>query len=61
MYTTPTIAELSTANMPGVYALTIDEGLEDAIRPWGAADSRAGDVTILHFAVPSPMTAGEPS
>ncbi|TIL79325.1 MAG: hypothetical protein E5Y89_12845, partial [Mesorhizobium sp.] len=25
VYTTPTIAELSAANMPGVYALTIDE------------------------------------
>lgn len=25
VYTTPTIAELSAANMPGVYALTVDE------------------------------------
>jgi glycosyltransferase involved in cell wall biosynthesis len=40
-----------------IYALTIDEGLEDEIRPWGQADSRVGDVTFLHYAVPSPMTA----
>jgi glycosyltransferase involved in cell wall biosynthesis len=40
-----------------IYALTIDEGLEDEVRPWGDAVSRAGDITVLHFAVPSPMTA----
>jgi glycosyltransferase involved in cell wall biosynthesis len=39
-----------------IYALTIDEGLEDDVRRWGRAESRDGDVTILHFAVPSPMT-----
>jgi glycosyltransferase involved in cell wall biosynthesis len=39
-----------------IYALTIDEGLEDEIRPWADAGSRRGDVTILHFAVPSPLT-----
>jgi glycosyltransferase involved in cell wall biosynthesis len=40
-----------------IYALTMDEGLEDEVRLWGDAVSRAGDVTVLHFAVPSPMTA----
>ena len=40
-----------------IYALTIDESLERDVLPWSDADSRAGDVTILHFAVPSPMTA----
>lgn len=40
-----------------VYALTIDEDLRDQIRPWSDPASRQGDVTILHFAVPSPMTA----
>jgi glycosyltransferase involved in cell wall biosynthesis len=40
-----------------IYALTRDEGLEGEVRPWGDAPSRDGDVTILHFAVPSPMTA----
>lgn len=40
-----------------IFALTIDEGLEDDTFPWGNAASRNADVTILHFAVPSPMTA----
>ncbi len=39
-----------------IYALTIDDGLDD-VRRWGGPDARDGDVTILHFAVPSPMTA----
>ena len=39
-----------------IYALTIDEGLEDEIRPWQDAAARDGDVTLLHFALPSPMT-----
>ena len=39
-----------------MYALTIDEGVED-VRPWADPDARGGDLTILHFAVPSPMTA----
>ena len=39
-----------------IYALTIDPDLEGDVRPWGGQESRAGDVTILHFAVPSPMT-----
>ncbi len=40
-----------------IFALSIDEGLEDEIRPWRHAAARDGDVTLLHFAVPSPMTA----
>jgi glycosyltransferase involved in cell wall biosynthesis len=39
-----------------IYALTIDEGLEDDVQSWAALASRQGDVTILHFAIPSPMT-----
>ena len=39
-----------------IYALTIDEGLHDDVLPWSDSASRAGDVTLLHFAVPSPMT-----
>jgi glycosyltransferase involved in cell wall biosynthesis len=39
-----------------IYALTIDEGLADEIRPWRDAAARDGDVTLLHFALPSPMT-----
>jgi len=40
-----------------IFALTIDEGLEEEIRPWQDGSARDGDVTILHFAVPSPMSA----
>ena len=40
-----------------IYALTIDEDLTEEIRPWHHSESRQGDVTMLHFAVPSPMTA----
>jgi glycosyltransferase involved in cell wall biosynthesis len=39
-----------------IYALTIDPGLERDVRPWSDSAARAGDVTLLHFAVPSPMT-----
>jgi glycosyltransferase involved in cell wall biosynthesis len=39
-----------------VYALTIDDDLVDDIRPWSDPEARQGDVTILHFALPSPMT-----
>ena len=40
-----------------IYAMTIDDDLRDEVRPWSDAGARDGDVTILHFAVPSPMTA----
>jgi len=40
-----------------IYALTIDEDLLDEVRPWGHPEARRGDVTILHYAVPSPMSA----
>ena len=40
-----------------VFAMHIDEDLEGDVKPWEEAGARAGDVTILHFAVPSPMTA----
>jgi L-malate glycosyltransferase len=39
-----------------VYALTIDDDLEGDVLPFSAAASARGDVTILHFAIPSPMT-----
>ncbi len=39
-----------------IYALSIDEGLADEVRPWSDAGARQGDVTIFHFAIPSPMT-----
>ena len=40
-----------------IYALTIDDDMHDEARPWQDPASRGGDVTILHYAVPSPMTA----
>ncbi|MBP1633589.1 MAG: kanF 1 [Acidobacteria bacterium] len=39
-----------------IYALTIDEELEGLVRPFGHEGARRGDVTILHYALPSPMT-----
>ena len=39
-----------------IYALTIDEDLEGDVLPFGDPASRAGDLTIFHYALPSPMT-----
>ena len=39
-----------------IYALTIDDGLRGEILPFTADDACSGDITILHFAVPSPMS-----
>jgi glycosyltransferase involved in cell wall biosynthesis len=39
-----------------IYALTIDEELEGDVRPWTGPGARSGDVTFLHFTLPSPMT-----
>jgi L-malate glycosyltransferase len=39
-----------------IYALTIDQGLEDEVRPWAAGGWRDADITMLHFAVPSPCS-----
>ena len=39
-----------------LYALTIDEDLRDDVLPFADASARDGDVTIFHFALPSPMT-----
>jgi glycosyltransferase involved in cell wall biosynthesis len=40
-----------------LFALTIDDELRDDVRPFGSPDAARGDVTIFHFALPSPMTA----
>ena len=40
-----------------VYALTIDESLDGDVRRFGEDGTSAGDLTILHYALPSPMTA----
>jgi L-malate glycosyltransferase len=39
-----------------LYAMTIDEELKDVVRPFDHPEARGGDVTIFHFALPSPMT-----
>jgi L-malate glycosyltransferase len=40
-----------------IYALTIDDDLRGDVRPFAEPAAHAGDVTIFHFALPSPMTA----
>jgi len=40
-----------------LFALTIDEELRGDVRPFADPAARRGDVTIFHFALPSPMTA----
>jgi len=40
-----------------VYALTIDDALRHDVRPFGDPAARGGDLTIFHYALPSPMTA----
>jgi glycosyltransferase involved in cell wall biosynthesis len=40
----------------GVFALTVDDDLTADVRPFSDPASRTGDLTIFHFALPSPMT-----
>jgi glycosyltransferase involved in cell wall biosynthesis len=40
-----------------IFALTIDDDLRGDVLPFADAAARRGDVTIFHFALPSPMTA----
>ena len=40
-----------------LFALTIDASLVGDVRPFSDPAARSGDVTIFHFALPSPMTA----
>ena len=39
-----------------LFALTIDDDLRGDVRPFTDPDAKRGDVTIFHFALPSPMT-----
>jgi glycosyltransferase involved in cell wall biosynthesis len=39
-----------------VYALTIDDNLVDDVRPFSDPAAGRGDLTIFHYALPSPMT-----
>src|SRR5262249_29834874 len=40
-----------------LYALTIDDDVTGDVLPFDDGPARAGDVTIFHYALPSPMTA----
>jgi glycosyltransferase involved in cell wall biosynthesis len=40
-----------------IFALTIDEDMRGEVHPFTGAKACAGDITIYHFAVPSPLTA----
>lgn len=46
----------SMGHRSDLFALTMDDDLRDDVRPFSDPSARAGDVTIFHFAVPSPMT-----
>src|SRR4051812_41295359 len=39
-----------------LYAMSIDDELRHDVRPFADPTARTGDVTILHFALPSPMS-----
>lgn len=39
-----------------IYALTVDDVLRDDVLPFADAGARRGDITIFHYALPSPMT-----
>ena len=39
-----------------LYALSIDDDLADDVRPFEDAAAKRGDLTIFHYALPSPMT-----
>ena len=39
-----------------IYALTIDDGLQEDIRAFSHEEAQHGDVTILHFAIASPLS-----
>jgi L-malate glycosyltransferase len=39
-----------------IYALSIDDDLRGDVLPFGDASASRGEITIFHFALPSPMT-----
>src|SRR3989449_769699 len=40
-----------------LYALTIDDELKHDVQPFAESAAKRGDLTIFHYALPSPMTA----
>jgi len=39
-----------------LYALTMDDAVRHEVRPFSDAAAKTGDLTIFHYALPSPMT-----
>jgi glycosyltransferase involved in cell wall biosynthesis len=39
-----------------IFALSIDDALQGDVVPWNDAEARRADITIFHYAIPSPMT-----
>src|SRR6201747_562865 len=39
-----------------IYALSIDDDLKGDVKPFADPGARLGEVTLFHFALPSPMT-----
>ena len=46
----------SAGHESDLFALTMDDQLRDDVRMFSEPEARRGDVTIFHFALPSPMT-----
>lgn len=46
----------SMGHASDLFALTIDEDMRDEARPFSDRAAHSADVTIFHFALPSPMT-----
>jgi glycosyltransferase involved in cell wall biosynthesis len=46
----------ASGHQSDLFAMTIDEDLRNDVREFPGAAARGGDVTIFHFALPSPMT-----
>ena len=40
-----------------IFALTIDDDMRDEVRSFAEPDAKRGDLTLFHFALPSPMSA----
>src|SRR6476620_790941 len=47
----------AAGHISDLYALTMDDELRGDVRLFEDPEARRGDVTIFHFALPSPMTA----
>src|SRR5262249_25413869 len=47
----------SLGHTADLFAVQIDDGLVDHVRPFDDPAAARGDVTILHYAISSPMTA----